>query len=113
MELTTKSVLQVLRDLTNEHPSQDLKKRVESVDTLFFYSSPAFYPFSILPNFLQRSIYSKSFHSTFHSFAFRVLNWKNMILFSQLLIGNLTPVKRLPEVSMSARLQIQDEHLHA
>ena len=112
MELTTKSVLQVLSYLMNEHPSQDLKKRVESVDTLFFYSSPAFYLLSILPNFLQRSIYSRSFHSTFHSFASRVLNWKNMVLFSQLLIGNLTPVKLVPEVSMSARLQIQYEHLH-
>lgn len=112
MELTTKSVLQVLSYLTNEHPSQDLKKRVESVDTLFFYSSPVFYLLSILPNILQRSIYSNSFHATFQNFAFRVLNWKNLVLFSQLLIGNFTPVKLVPEVSMSARLQIQYEYLH-
>lgn len=111
MELTTTSILQVLGYLTKEHPSQNLKKKVESVDTLFFYSALAFHPLSNLPNFLQKSIYSKNFHFSFHSFASRVCNWKNMILFSQLLIRGLTSLKLVAEVSTSARFQIQLDHL--
>lgn len=111
MELTTTSVLQVVGYLAKEHPSQNLKKKVESVDTLFFYLASAFHPLSNLHNFLQKSIYSKSFHFSFHIFATRFFDWKNMILFSQLLIGDLTSVKLVAEVSLSARLQIQFDHL--
>lgn len=111
MELKTKSTFRVADYLTKDCPCWQLAQGsvghhdLKSLQTLFLHLAVSLQPFFHLPNFLQKSIYSRSFYFTFHSFAFQLPDWKKILSFAQLVIGDFAAMKFATKVFSSTRSQ--------